>query len=629
MPAVPAAGGVWGRAQLRVRPVRDGRPLSGFEAPPRSMSAGVRPWMTSLLALAVCASACTADPSVYPRAEAPNPDPVEEDASAPPADAAPPLSPGQVVPPCRNLELCDAECEYIRRGWTVEVCGEADACVRAADVAYAACYGTCVDLYGAGGQVEAAYLDYRACLVTYALGREHSLGHAIGLGHVDATYYQAVDLVCLHDDCGPAIAACRGDIIAPDGDLDCAGISACVEACPDDCEARCPGAGAAWRPLPAPDAGAAQPDGVFPLVLGCRAACERRCTHACEARARDPMDLRAYWSMWSCLANYRTQHCDPFVARCANGGASGDEGVSCDNLDADPAGACGQAIDWMTTCFDDPAFCGAADPARLAELMEGVTTGCQATLAERCDICRLESCDQAVDYVFGVDVYSASDVMGGLLRGTSVACRPGSRLCREVLPANHAQYDRLCAQCATDDDCAGSPHPRCEDGLCKACTRADCLAQGHACHRTRGCVACDEANVCGGDALCVEARCVACDHARRFGCSSPEAARCDPDGACVPCVANDDCRGFPAAPYCADGACRAQECESTAECGDPLRPVCDADASACRPCAAHAECPAGEADNAGPRCLGGCCVECVVDADRPDGEACGAGRCAP
>lgn len=90
-------------------------------------------------------------------------------------------------------------------------------------------------------------------------------------------------------------------------------------------------------------------------------------------------------------------------------------------------------------------------------------------------------------------------------------------------------------------------------------------------------------------------------------CDDPEAPFCHAQGTCVACddMPSPDaaCAGRDEAmPVCADGEC-VQCSETSAAACEPLLQVCDAQARACRGCAAHGECESGACELAEGRCF--------------------------
>ena len=578
--------------------------------------------------------ACTPAPSMFPRADSSAPDAAMMDASSVPADAGPGRSPAEVVAGCRALELCDLECDRTRYAWANQPeCVDDALCQRSVEAAYTACYDDCVVLHGSGA-VEAAYTDYRGCLERFRLGRGRR-----DRARVDWTF-QVADRLCFHGNCAEIITACHGPPEGPvasvcgpataEQELDCAGVMGCVDGCPQCCAAQCPG-------------------GAFPPALGCRARCERACTLACEAGARDDDIRRHYRQVASCWAAHQT-HCGRVIEACAAGGLPPAEGPECgDQLFEDPEGACDRYLEWVLGCFRDGEFCGVSDEGIISALDIHVRSNCRSDLAQRCTVCSFESCDDAADLVFGIDVYDP----GGAPE-LALDCLPSSRLCRQLLPVSHGDFARTCLPCRADADCADSPTPRCDDGRCRICSTVECLANSQVCHSERGCVPCDQNAPCPGAGECVEGRCIQCDPVGQRGCRTPDRALCGETGVCEPCQADAHCRGFRnrGSPYCVDGVCQdcqpgtregcgadpgapvcrvgadgpeCTPCERDDECGaacdegecvacqaaddcvDPLRPVCSLESRTCRPCARDAECR--EAEGGALRvCLGGRCM---------------------
>ena len=191
--------------------------------------------------------------------------------------------------------------------------------------------------------------------------------------------------------------------------------------------------------------------------------------------------------------------------------------------------------------------------------------------------------------------------------------------------------------CGADGDCA-APNPRCEleTGTC-----VECLDDTH-CAADELCAL--PANVCAarcvGPESCGAATpacdldtglCRACGNNSECPTSAPY---CQPSGACVQCLVNDDCRGGDDdddddegdddALFCnPQGGC--VECLDDGHCDD-VGESCSTFLGECaRPCSASVRCPADD----DPICDEniGFCVECRTDRDCEDDEVCRGSEC--
>jgi len=532
-------------------------------------------WFPALLCLVF--AGCIPNPSPHPRADPP-PSPMPTDAATGGVDAGPTTPASEVVPACRALELCDVECENTRRAWEIQACIGDATCERAAAAAYDACYAGCVSLHDPRGDVEAVYRRYHTCLVDYTFGRKHSVNHLREFQH-DAGYFELTDLVCLHDNCPEAVAACRGPILAPGGDFGCREVHDCMLGCKVECIDEHPGSGDAWVPSPEGSVGDLTA-AVDPQIVGRRAGCERACTHACEARARNSRALHNAWAIWGCVASFRTNDCGDFEQRCTDDTPFGDRPPCGDALQTDAEGTCQGWTQWVRSCFEVGDFCGAPAGARLDEVVGLAGANCRNNLSERCGGCQLDGCYAALEFLAGVGTYNRNDAPVPFSPAESLGCRPDSVACNQVNP-NSPLRPALCAPCAGDADCGGE-RPHCVVDHCQACTLDTCRAEGLACDPADGCIPC-RANADCGAWLCVEGRCQNCtaDACRARGLV------CDPAVGCVACEGDDECGDF----ICDDGECR--ECSFAREigCTRPEATLCDED-GVCGPCKWDNECVA-------------------------------------
>ncbi len=547
-----------------------------------------RPWWVSIL-LSLGLSGCVPNPSAHPRAELPAP-PSDADAAIVEGDGGSGTPAAEVIPACRALELCDVECENTRRAWEIQACAGDTTCEQAAAAAYDACYAGCVDLHDPEGDVEAVYGRYRTCLVDYTFGRKHSVNHLRDFQH-DAGYFELTDLVCLHENCPEMIAACRGPVPSPGGDLGCSEVHDCMRGCKTECIAEHPGSGYAWIPAPGAEVGNLTA-AVDPQIVGRRAGCERACTHACEARARNPQALHNAWAIWGCRANYRTNECDAFERRCADDAPLGDRPPCGDTLQTDPEGTCDAWTQWVRSCFEADAFCGAGEGARLDEVIGLARANCLNNLAERCGGCQLDGCYAALEFLVGVGTYNRNDAPIPFSPAESLGCRPDSAACNQVNP-NSPLRPALCAPCTDDGDCGGD-RPHCVVDHCQACTLDSCRNDGLACDPVDGCLPC-QANAECGDWLCVEGRCQNCT---TEGCRE-RGLLCDPALGCVGCDGDDECDGF----ICTDGVCKECSLERDVRCTRPEASRCGPGGE-CGPCVQDGDCLSAGSN----QCLDGACA---------------------
>jgi Cys-rich repeat protein len=192
--------------------------------------------------------------------------------------------------------------------------------------------------------------------------------------------------------------------------------------------------------------------------------------------------------------------------------------------------------------------------------------------------------------------------------GTCVECRSAAE-CEARQDCNTAS--NVCAQrCLEPSDCAGLAAVICDSelGLCVECQGdVDCAEpRAPACDRGGRCVECTSPEHCGDDkpACDVSARrCVEC--LDDSGCAD---GVCDlREHRCVECRSDEHCP----AGSCdvASRRCRVP-CASPGDC-DPMRPLCEPETGLCVQCSAEANCtdPKKPACNADARC-----VECTTDA---------------
>ncbi|MAQ14557.1 MAG: hypothetical protein CMN30_07145 [Sandaracinus sp.] len=153
-----------------------------------------------------------------------------------------------------------------------------------------------------------------------------------------------------------------------------------------------------------------------------------------------------------------------------------------------------------------------------------------------------------------------------LLGGCSLITSPGDY--EDGQPVDGGRRDAPPVGCAADSECTPGV---CEDAVCADCRDADQCSAG--------------APVCN-------------------------------EGSCGPCEDTTDCA--PHGGVCASsGAC--VECESSGDCTDPARPVCNTTTNDCVPCETDDECM----DDDLPFCVEGSCVVCTAT----DDSVCGTKSC--
>jgi len=172
-------------------------------------------------------------------------------------------------------------------------------------------------------------------------------------------------------------------------------------------------------------------------------------------------------------------------------------------------------------------------------------------------------------------------------------CLPDSSGCVECFDNAHCDQGWQCREdacqpiCASNDDCLDPERPACDaaTGRCLACTEdADCPL-GHVCEENDCVPGCRDDRDCAGDEVC------------------------SPEGECVQCFIDDQCRGIGDALFICDGGGCRPGCREANQCRQGQ--ICHAEQLVCSGCDADEQCP-GETD----RCLDGTCRPgCNADAD--------------
>ena len=148
--------------------------------------------------------------------------------------------------------------------------------------------------------------------------------------------------------------------------------------------------------------------------------------------------------------------------------------------------------------------------------------------------------------------------------------------------------------CGDDDDCQDPLAPICDSGQCWPC---DLTGRD-------GNDECQEANP--NFPICSSGQCVECAESSDCGVAQPICENFE----CVACTdvtdGADACESKDSdTALCADNGAntgRCVECETSAECTDPLRPTCGAD-GLCKGCIEHADCTSGVCNRDSGECV--------------------------